>query len=96
MVIKQQIEAKIKEVVNKMKKIGARVGFPVKTYDKGRPLNGDAVYFIRLWYLGQYRGAHALRRLSIRQIARVLHRNEARVREALQPYLTKEDEAAKK
>jgi hypothetical protein len=57
------------------------------TGDKNRPLDSDAVYFIRLWYLGDYNGAHALRRLSVRQIAQVLYRSEERVREALGPYL---------
>ncbi len=57
------------------------------TGDKNRPLDSDAVYFIRLWYLGYYNGARALRRLSVRQIAQVLHRSEERVQEALGPYL---------
>ena len=70
-----------------MRKEGEKMCFPIKKYDKERPLDADAVYFIRLWYLGRYGGATALRVLSIRQIARVLHRSERRVREALQPYL---------
>lgn len=57
--------------------------------DRERPLDSDAVYYIRLWYLGEYNDAKALRRLSIRQIGQVMHRSEARVREALGPYLKK-------
>lgn len=55
--------------------------------DKNRPLDSDAVFYIRLWYLGRYRGVQALRRLTIRQIARVLNRSEQKIREALGPYL---------
>lgn len=55
--------------------------------DKNRPLDSDAVYFIRLWYLGRYNGVRALRQLTVRQIAQILHRSEERVREALGPYL---------
>jgi hypothetical protein len=54
------------------------------TGDPDRPLDADAVYFIRLWYYGKYNGATAVRQLSIRQIAQILHRSEERVREALQ------------
>ncbi|MBQ9081942.1 MAG: hypothetical protein IJY28_00395 [Clostridia bacterium] len=61
------------------------------TGDPHRPLDSDAVYFIRLWYLGRYNGAEALRRLSIRQIGQILQRSEARVREALGPYVREAD-----
>lgn len=55
--------------------------------DINRPLDGDAVYYIRLWYLGEYRGARAIRKLTVRQIGQVLHRSTERVREALGTYL---------
>lgn len=54
--------------------------------DKNRPLDDDAVYWIRLWYLGSYRGAKALRTLTVRQIGRILHRSEEQIRMVLAPY----------
>lgn len=51
-----------------------------------RPLDEDAVYWIRLWYLGRYNGATALRRLNERQISRILHRSMAQVESVLAPY----------
>ena len=51
--------------------------------DPNRPLDADAVYFIRLWYYGKYNGATAVRRLPVWRIAEILQRSEERVREAL-------------
>ncbi len=55
--------------------------------DPNRPLDADAVYYIRLWYLGEYNGARALRRLTIPEICDVTHRSEEKVRAALGSYL---------
>lgn len=60
--------------------------------DPNRPLDSDAVYYIRLWHLGAYNGATAVRTLTIPEICKVLHRSESQVRTALGDlYRTKGD-----
>lgn len=50
-----------------------------------RPMNGGTVFLIRLWHYGTYGGEHALRTLTVKQIARLLNRTEKNVRSALLP-----------
>ena len=48
-----------------------------------RPYGPDTAFFIRLWYFGTYRGCRATRRLSVKQIAKVMRRSQESVRRAL-------------
>ena len=48
-----------------------------------RPFTQDTVFFARLWYLGRCGGCRALRTMSIRQIAKLLHRSPQNIREAI-------------
>ena len=58
-----------------------------RALEKDRPYTEDTVFLIRLWYLGHYCGCEAIKKLNIRQIARLLRRSEKNVREALGEYL---------
>ena len=55
---------------------------PPRPYET-RPFTQDTVFFARLWYLGRCGGCKALSTMSIRQIAKLLHRSPQNIREAI-------------
>jgi len=55
--------------------------------EKDRPFTEETKFLIRLWYLGEYEGAEALKKMSVRQIAHLLHRREKHIRAALEGYI---------
>ena len=64
---------------------------PVRPHET-RPFTQDTVFFARLWYLGRCGGCKALRTLSVRQIAKLLHRSPQNIREAIgEEWLRPED-----
>lgn len=56
---------------------------------KDRPLTDETEFLVRLWYLGEYRGAVALKKLTVRMIAKILDRREKVIRAALGEYYRK-------